>query len=250
MSYTQDATIVWLTWRQLFAKKRLPLAIAFSLLPVLFTFFLRFSMSDREGAVVELFSGINRNLVIGTIVPLAAAVFGTTAFGGEVDDGTLLYLLVKPLPRWRVVLWKYVVAVVSTLCVMLPSMLLPWLILRGEEVNGSMLIGFLVGGTLGAAVYCAIFIVLGLSSRRSLVFALLYVIGFEAVLARNLVGVKSLSVREFAVSTSLRASSGTLAMADYVVPMSTVYTMAPIILLGAIGLCLWRLKHYEVAEQL
>ena len=37
---------------------------------------------------------------------------------GEVDDGTLIYLLVKPLARWRVVLWKYVVAVLSTGAVM------------------------------------------------------------------------------------------------------------------------------------
>jgi hypothetical protein len=82
------------------------------------------------------------------------------------------------------------------------------------------------------------------------VFSLLYVIGFEAVLARQLIGVKSLSVREYAVAASLAASHGTLAVSEYVVPMSTVWTMAPIILAGAISLCLWRLTHYEVAEQL
>ena len=250
MSLDKDLTIAWLTWRQLFARRRLPLAIAFTFVPVIFTFLFRFSMSDREGAVTELFSGINRNLIIGTIVPLAAAVFGTTAFGGEVDDGTLLYLLVKPLPRWRVVLWKYVVALVSTLAVMIPSMLWPFLILRGDEVTGRMLLAFVAGGAMGAAIYCGIFLVLGLASKRSLVFALLYVIGFEGVLTRNLVGVKSLSVREFAVSASLAASKGTLAVTDYVVPMSTVWTMGPIMLAGAIILCLWKLKHYEVAEQL
>lgn len=249
MSMGMDRTILWLTWRQLFARRRLGLAIAFSILPVVFTFIFRFNLSDREGAVTELFSGLSRNLIIGTLVPLAAAVFGTTAFGGEVDDGTLVYLLVKPLPRWRVVLWKYVVALLSTLAVMLPALILPWLVLRGPEVSGDMLLGFIAGGTLGAATYCALFLVLGLASRRSLVLSLLYVIGFEAVLARQLVGVKSLSVREFAVSTSLAASNGTLALPGYVVPMSTVWVVGPIFLIGAISLCLWKLSRYEVAER-
>ena len=34
-------------------------------------------------------------------------------------------------------------------------------------------------------IYCALFLVLGLASKRALVFALVYVIGFEAVLSRT-----------------------------------------------------------------
>src|SRR3954452_21366458 len=99
-----------------------------------------------------------RQLIIGTLLPLAAAVFGTTAFGGEVDDGTLVYLLVKPIPRWRIVLSKYVVAVLSTLAVALPAMIMPFLVLQGAEVKSEMLGGFVVGAVLAAAIYCAIFL--------------------------------------------------------------------------------------------
>jgi ABC-2 type transport system permease protein len=240
---------MWLTWRQLFAGRRLWLAIAFSLLPLLFTVFFKFSTDDRTGSQISFLSGLTRDIIIGTLLPLAAAVFGTTAFGGEVDDGTLVYLLVKPIQRWRIVLSKYVVATLSTIAVAVPAMALPWLLLRGPEVSFDVLVGFLAGGSMAAAIYCAMFLSLGLASRRALVVALLYVIGFEAVLSRGLVGVKSLSVREFAVAASRAASSGAIKLEGYVVPMTTVWVVGAIFLIGALALSLWRLARYEVAER-
>jgi ABC-2 type transport system permease protein len=244
-----ERTVLWLTWRQLFAKKRIYAAIGFALFPVLFTFVFRFNSQGTEGEILGFFSNLNRNLIIGTLLPLAAAVFGTTAFGGEVDDGTLVYLLVKPIARWRIVLSKYIVAVLSTLAVIVPSMILPWLVVRGEEVNGAMLQGFIVGAIVAAAIYCAIFLALGVKTRRALVFALLYIIAFESVLSRQLQGARALSVREWAVSVSLAASNGSLTATDYVVPMGTVYTMGAIFLVIALGLSLRLLSRYEVAEQ-
>ena len=34
------------------------------------------------------------------VLPLAAVLFGTGAFGAENDEGTILYLLAKPISRW------------------------------------------------------------------------------------------------------------------------------------------------------
>ena len=244
-----DRTVMWLTWRQLFARKRIYIAAAFALLPVVFTVFFKFTTDDQSDSRLAFFNGLSRELIIGTLVPLAAALFGTTAFGGEVDDGTLVYLLIKPIARWRIVLSKYVVAVMSTVAVMIPALLLPWFVLSGPELSANVLMGYLVGGAAGAAIYCALFLSLGLASRRALVIALIYVIGFEAVLSRNLVGVKSLSVREFAVALSRAASSGAIEIKGYVVPMTTVWTMGAIFLIGALALSLRRLSRFEMAER-
>ena len=249
MSGPFDRAVLWLTWRQLFARKRIYLAVAFSLLPLVFTVFYKFTSGDAPGSRLDFFGGMSRELIIGTLVPLAAALFGTTAFGGEVDDGTLVYLLIKPIPRWRVVLSKYVVAVLSTIGVMTPALVLPWLVLSGPDLSVDVLRGFLVGGAAGAAIYCALFLSLGLASRRALVIALIYLIGFEAVLSRNLVGVKSLSVREFAVALSRASSSGAIVLKGYVVPMTTVWTMSAILLVSALALSLRRLSRYELAER-
>jgi ABC-2 type transport system permease protein len=250
MNWPLERTVLWLTWRQLFARRRIYAAVAFALLPVIFTFVFRFNAEGRDGDLLRFFSGLNRNLIIGTLIPLAAAVFGTTAFGGEVDDGTLVYLLVKPVARWRIVLSKYVVAVLSTLAVGIPALVLPWLVLRSDEITGAMLQGFVAGAVLASVIYCAIFLTLGISSRRALVFALIYIIAFEGVLSRQLEGVKSFSVREWSVSASLAASQGALTLKEYVVPMNTVYTMGTIFLVLALNLSLRRVSRYEVAERL
>jgi ABC-2 type transport system permease protein len=250
MSTAVDRTIVWLTWRQLFAGRRLYLAAAFSLAPLLVALLFRLLVDTGGASSGDFLVGLVREFVIGTLLPLAAVVFGTTAFGGELDDGTLVYLLIKPLSRWRVVLWKYLVAVLSTAAVMLPAVVLPWLVVRAPEMTWRVPLSFLAGVGVGCALYCAIFVVMGLMTRRALVVGLFYVVAIEMVLSRSVVGVKSLSVREFAIAVAQRASHGTLRLADPPVTSATVWTVGTIMLVGAIGLAMRKLWSYELAEQL
>jgi ABC-2 type transport system permease protein len=245
-----NTTVLWLTWRQLFARRRIWLALAFSLAPLVLALFYKVVGDDTDAGRLNFLTTLNREIVIGTLLPLAAAVFGTTAFGGEVDDGTLIYLLVKPVARWQIVVSKYVVAVLSTFAVMIPATFLPWLLLRDSASGPGFVVGFLAGAAAGAAVYNALFLLLGLWSRRALVVALIYVIAFEAVISRTLAGVKSLSVREFAVAIAQAASSGTVKFTDTILPMSTVWTMGGIFLGASIIVTMRRLTRYEVAERL
>jgi ABC-2 type transport system permease protein len=244
-----DTTVAWLTWRQLFARRRLYLAAAFSLAPFLITVVFRLTAGDVEHASAGFLITLLRDIVIGTLLPLAALVFGTTAFGGEIDDGTLVYLLVKPLARWRIVLSKYVVAVACTAAVMVPAIVLPWLLVRTPELSSTVPLSFLAGVGAGSLVYCAIFIVLGLSTRRALVIGLLYVIGIEIVMSRTFVGLRSLSVREFALSITEAIGKAAVQFTEPTVKMSTVWTMGTVLLVGAVGLSMWLLGRYEVAER-
>jgi len=249
MSGLLNRTVMWLTWRQLFARRRIWLAVAFALAPLLFTLVFMVVGDDGTDARVGFLSVLQRDIVIGTLLPLAAVIFGTTAFGGEVDDGTLVYLLVKPIPRWQVVLSKLTVATLSTLAVIAPAVLLPWLVLRNADLPFSFAGGFLVGAAVGSVIYCALFLSLGLATRRALVVGLLYVIGFEATLSRSLGGLRSLSVREFAVAVSQAASAGAVKIPD-AISMSTVYWMGTIILVGAVAWTMRKLVQYEMAERL
>ena len=134
-------------------------------------------------------------------------MFGTTAFGGEVDDGTLIYLLVKPLARWRRRLEVLVVAL-STFAVMLPAIVLPWFIVQNPDLPFKAVTAFLIGAALASAIYSAFFLGLGLVTKRALVFGLVYVIGFEGVLSRSLGGLRAFSIREFANTVAQAMSKG------------------------------------------
>lgn len=245
-----DSTVLWLTWRQLFARRRLYLAAAFSLSPFLIALVFRVTSSDLASASGPFLTSLLREIVIGTLLPIAALVFGTTAFGGEIDDGTLVYLLVKPLARWRVVLTKYIVATACTLAVMVPAIVLPWLVVKNNDLPWQFALGFLAGATVGAIVYSGIFVALGLTTRRALVIGLIYVIGLEVVWSRLINGIKSLSVREFAVAVTKQVSDGAVQITDPVVKMSTVWTMGTILLVAAIAIAMRSLARYEIAERL
>lgn len=242
-------TVIWLTRRQLFAKRRIWIAAAILVIPTLIVLLVRFNAAEGDLDPVGSLSIIYREIVLGVLLPLTALVFGTSAFGGEVDDGTLIYLMVKPVPRWHLTFSKYLVAFLSTVAVVAPSLLLAWLAM-GNGAPIRVPLAFAAGAAVGALVYCAIFVTLGITSRRALAIGLLYIVAFENVLSRSVVGVKSLSVREFALAVSKKVV-GTTAEFDYVtVSMGTVYTMGAVFFAIALGLSFMKLQRYEVAERL
>src|SRR5438105_1034395 len=85
---------------------------------------------------------------------------------------------------------------------------------------------------LPALLYSAIFICLGVTTKRALIAALVYVIVFEAMVTRSLEGVKSISVREFGLAIAQASSSGGIKFSEYVVPLATVWIVGGIFLAG------------------
>lgn len=238
---------MWLTRRQLFVKQRLVVAIGLMLMPALIATIFRFTTDDPTGGPGFL-SIAYRDMVIGVLLPIIALVFGTAAFGGEVDDGTLIYLMVKPVPRWQITLSKYLVALTATIVVVVPSIFLAWVVTPGETPVRVPL-AYAAGAIVGSIVYCALFVTLGIRSRRALALGLLYIVAFENVLSRNVVGAKSLSVREFSLAVCKKVVGTAAEFTDFTVSIATVWTMGTIFLVGALAVAIYTLHRYEVAER-
>ena len=242
-------TVVWLTWRQLFARRRAIVALIVMLIPSALALLVRFNAGEGDLDAVGSLSSIYKDIVLGVVLPLTALVFGTSAFGGEVDDGTLIYLMVKPVHRWRLTLSKYVVALASTLTVVLPAIVLAW----AAMANGApfrLPLGYVAGAAVGSVIYCAIFVTLGITSRRALAIGLLYIVAFENVLSRSVIGVKSLSVREFSLAVCRKIVEPVAEFSEFTVSLGTVGTVGTIFFVIALGLSFIKLQRYEVAERL
>jgi ABC-2 type transport system permease protein len=244
-----NRTAIWLTWRQLFARRRLYIALAVLVVPSIITLLVRFNSGAGDLDPAGSLSAVYKDLVFGVLLPLTALVFGTTAFGGEVDDGTLIYLMVKPVPRWRLALSKYIVALFSAVAIILPSIVLAWIAMQ-NDVPFRVPLAYMAGAIVGCMIYCAFFVTLGISSRRALAIGLLYIVAFENVLSRSVVGVKSLSIREFALAVCKQALGNAAEFTDFTVSMNTVYTMGTLFFVAALALSVYRLQRYEVAERL
>ena len=100
------------TVRQLLGRRRTVLLLLLAALPLLLALVFRlFDRIDVESYSTSAFEGV----LIAIVLPLTAVLFGTGAFGAELDEGTALYLLAKTLPRWAVVLSTATAAAALTL---------------------------------------------------------------------------------------------------------------------------------------
>jgi ABC-2 type transport system permease protein len=137
------------------------------------------------------------NLGIGVLLPLVAVIVGTAAIGSELDDGTVVYLLAKPVPRWLVLVVKVLVAWLVTVLLVAPAIAIAAIIGTGDA---SLATGFVVAAIVGALEYTAIFVALSLVTSRALVLGLAYVVLWEGIVAGLFAGTRALSVRQHAMA--------------------------------------------------
>jgi ABC-2 type transport system permease protein len=133
---------------------------------------------------------------------------------------------------------------------MVPAVFFPWLLVRGADLPVGVPVAFLWGAGLGAVLYGAVFVMLGLIARHSLVIGLIYVVGFEGVMTRNIRGLTSLSIREFSNALTVKMSAAELQLGTSVVSMQTVFVVGALFLAGSLAYAVFRLHRYEMAERL
>jgi ABC-type transport system involved in multi-copper enzyme maturation permease subunit len=118
-------------------------------------------------------------------VPVLALFYGTSLIADEVEDKTITYLFVRPIPREAIVLGKYLAYLVATVFVVLPGLVLVWILIAsiGSSLGATVFdlakdLGVLA---IGLAVYGAVFAWVGATVRRPLVVGLVFVFGWEVI---------------------------------------------------------------------
>jgi ABC-2 type transport system permease protein len=186
------AALVSITLRALLNRRRVLLLALLGLLLVGIMALIRVgdpSGEDAMGTTRQLLDGLG----IGVLLPLVAVIVGTSALGSEVDDGTIVYLLAKPVPRWQITLVKLLVAWLVTSLLVAPAMAIAAIVGSG---SAELAIGFGLGAVAGGLEYTAIFVALSLVTARALIIGLAYVVIWEGVVAGLFAGTRTLSVRQ------------------------------------------------------
>src|SRR3954471_22448495 len=153
-----NLTIASITLRGLFGRRRFLLLLP---LPVLLVGLA--VLSESVGAKPEdwVFPVVAQ-LGLAVVLPVMTLIIGTGVLGSEIDDGTIVHILAKPLPRREIILAKLLV-----------SWLVSWVV-SGVPLavcgfiagSGGLALGLFVGAGLGALAYSAIFLLLSLLTRR------------------------------------------------------------------------------------
>jgi ABC-2 type transport system permease protein len=236
---TAVAAIVGITVRGLLGRRRTLLMVLLVALPVVVSVIIR--LGGGRGDAAEILDA----LVVRTVLPLVALVFGTAAIGSEVEDGTVVYLLVKPVARWRMALAKIAVAAGLTIALVVPPTIISGLLVGGTGSESlTTTVGFVVAIIAGGAAYAGAFTTLGAITTRALIIGLVYVLLWEGLLAGLLAGTKFLSIRQATLGIAA-ALTGQDPVADPLDPAMAVGIIVAV-LLGSFALTTIVLTHFQV----
>ena len=200
------------------------------------------------GDPADLASEVFSTITLGLVIPLAALVFGTAALGTAIEDGTIVYLLVKPVPRRTAVLAAMLVAGAATALLAVAATLLPGLLLAGLTAPG-LLVGMSAAALLASLLYVVVFVTLSVITSRALLVGLAYVLLWEGLATTVLAGTRILSIREYATATmhALAGTTGTGgAQAGVDPPVALALSVVVVVVAFLLGA--WRLDRFEVAE--
>lgn len=130
---------------------------------------------DTLGAGIDF---VNSN--IATLIPVAVLVFGSAVLGDLIDDGSLVYLWLRPVPSWIHVLAAWL----ATVTVVLPLVLVPVVAATAIiDTTPELLGGALLGGLVAILGYAGLFVTLGVRFKRALPWGLVYILIWEGFVA-------------------------------------------------------------------
>ena len=231
--------ITGVTLRGLLGRRRTLLMLLLAGLPVLVALLIRIA-----GGGVDP-DEILDPLMVRTIMPLVALVFGTAALGAELEDGTAIFLILKPIPRWRIVGAKMLVAAGLTAALVLPATVLTGILAAGF---GSGALGttfaYALAASVGGAAYACAFVSLSAYTGRALIIGLAYTMIWEGALAGLLEGTKFLSIREATLGIAAGLDEPPFGATPLDFPLAVTIVVAVIV--GALVLGSMRLARFEI----
>jgi ABC-2 type transport system permease protein len=189
------AAVAGVTLRALLGRRRTLLMLLLAGMPVLLGLLVRANSAELDpGELGQTLDGF----VVRIVLPLISLVFGTAALGSELDDGTAIQMLTKPVARWSIVLAKILVAGSMTAAMVVPSAVLAGLLMGGSgDANLGITLAYGVATLIGSYVYVAIFLALSVATSRGLIIGLGYSLVWEGLLGGLMPGTEVFSVREY-----------------------------------------------------
>ena len=249
------STIFRLSMRQLTGRWRIVLILLLVSLPIGLAAIVSATLGEDETSTEGFTSTLLDALMIAGILPIISMVLATAALGNEVEDRTLSYLVLKPIPRWRIALPKLLAVIAVGGPVLVAGGVIATVL--GTSDLGAVIVpfdsplraAFAVGLALfvGVVAYSSIFVWAGLMTNRALGFGLIYVFVWEGVLGTLLNGIRYLSVRGYTLAILHGTyEDGFESLADRVIQFEAGLVGAAIVTVAFFLLTVRRLTRMDV----
>ena len=230
--------------RQLLTKGRVSALFGVGVVISLVVALVSRTVGDDESAQEALELGIElmSNLGFTIVVPIVALVFAAAAFGDLKEDGTLVYLWLRPMDRWPMVVGAWLASVT----VSLPLTLVPLTAAAFIANVGSDLVwATVLACVVGNLAYSAVFMLLGLLTKNSVVWGIGYILIWEGLVA-GISGVgERLAIRGYTRSIIAEQTGVDLHLGE--LSMGVAVVVPALVVIAAIVLSTLRLRSLDVA---
>ncbi|MFP5326033.1 MAG: ABC transporter permease [Acidimicrobiia bacterium] len=179
---------------------------------------------------------------MGLLVPVVSLVFAAASLGDLTEDGTLVYLWLRPVARWRIA----AASLAATMTAVVPFGILPTVLAAAVAGGDSdVIVATAAAASLAATAYVALFVGFGLVVQRALAWGLVYLLIWEGFVARGGRGPARLSVLVYARSVLARLADVT--PPELAASMGVAVAVPLLIALAAALFTTWRLREATVA---
>ena len=233
------STVAYITTRGLFGRRRALLLLPLPVLLVGLALLCRAYDVDPAQWGTPVLLGLG----LAVVLPVLSLIVGSGVLGSEVDDGTIVHILTKPLPRRTIILAKLGVAVaVSAVTAAVP------LFIAGQLASGTRLgLALAVGAVVGACAYSALFLLLSLLTRRPVLLGLVYILVWEGLLGRFVSGTRVLSIQQYVITIVDRIAPTDLINGQVSLPVAVV--MSLLFTAVCTGFAVDRLRSFSMAGE-
>ncbi|WP_090930523.1 ABC transporter permease subunit [Nonomuraea jiangxiensis] len=233
-----NAVVAGITYRALLGRRRIILLLLLPLALIGLALLLRlFGEGDQRSAVLLM-----QNFAIGTMLPLLGLIAGTGVIAPEIDDGTIIHLMSKPISRPVIARTKFLVAAsLLALFAAVPTYVSAWLLVRNED---GIAPGFALGALVAGIAYAAVFLLLGVITRHAVTIGIVYALVWESLVGNLVPGARKFSIQQWAQSIADQISGSPFLRTDVSLGFAV-----PAIIIVTLGAVLWtghRLRAFSL----
>lgn len=116
------------------------------------------------------------------VLSLTAAIFSAAVVSQEVEQKTIVYLLSRPIPRWKILVSRLGAAIsVTFLLSLVAALAVSFAVFGGQGLANPVLHRDILAIFIGAVAYSSLFLMVSLLINRSMPVNLLFAFGWENV---------------------------------------------------------------------
>jgi ABC-2 type transport system permease protein len=203
-----NTVVADITYRAMLGRKRIWLLILLPVSLIAIAAVLRLIGAADESTAVTLMT----TFAIGTVLPLLGLIAGTGVIAPEIEDGTIIHLLSKPISRPVIAVTKFAVAAsLMAVFAAVPTFLAAYLLIGGES---RVAYGFALGALFGGVAYAAVFLLLGVLTRHAVTVGVIYALLWEGLVGGFVPGARQFSIQQWARSIADQVSTSPFLNAD------------------------------------